>query len=497
MAATCKGGNTNRKKDKTPCIASHIPVEAEAETDEEANSSPFTLLHKYQSQVKRFNRGNIIISTSTATTAPCDHSRGQRLSPETIVRLSKLKLLHQTHQDSDDSLSHSHSYLQLHQNRKHINLISSLLEAAEKASQKHFDYAEKLLKKCLLMISSSDENPTERAVKFFAEALLERVDSQTGKVDLERKTFDLEECLLNYQHVILACEERLPSSQIAQFTAIQAILDTIGSAKTIHLIDFGIKTGSHWSIMMQGLSSLGHGRPQHLKITALGSSKDRLEETGKRLSSFADSFKLPFLFRSVVAEIKDDFDEQLLGCEGDDEAVVVYSGLHLWSKLANLEKIACFLKLVKKLNPCVMVVNEIEADTNSCILMDRLYGALPFTIATFDCLDTCLRGEAAWRNIVEEVFFRDMVQSITRAEGEEEGTTHRHAKIGFWREMFAEFDIVETELSSCCLDQARLMISGNEKWSPCTLEMDGKSMILGWKGTPLQSISAWKIDPSS
>ncbi|XP_057806088.1 DELLA protein RGL1-like [Salvia miltiorrhiza] len=455
MAAKCGGEN-----EKTPCNC----CEAKQET-----SSPFTILHKYQSQVKRFKRGNTITPAPVAT----PHAQHQHLpSAEAIVRLAKLRLLHKTPQDSE--------------NLRDVELV---LEAGEKLSQHKFECAEMLLDKCILI---SDKNAAGgRAVKFFAEALRERLDSETGKIDLERKAFDLEECLLTYQSVILACEDKLPSSQIAQFTAIQAILDSIGSAKTIHLIDFGIKSGLHWSVMIQGLASRGHGR---LKITALGSSGDRLEETGRRLSSFAHSMKLPFVFKSVVAELdKDGVEQQLVEGGGPDEAVMVYSGLHLWSKLATPSKLTTFLKFVKKLNPCVMVVNEIEADTNSSSLVERLCGALPFTIATFDCLDTCLRGEARCRNVVEEVFFRSMIQSIITAEEEEEGTSHRHAKIGFWREMFAEFDIVETELSSLCLDQARFMINRNADWSNCTLQMDGKCMIVGWRGTPLQSISAWKI----
>lgn len=439
----------------------------------EATSSPFTILHKFQSHVKRFTCGKIICPIS-GTTSP-----GQDLSGDTLVRLATGRLLRH--------ISH-HSLLSC-ENLKDVDLICSLLDAAENLSNKQFDCAEKLLENCIL-ISSSDGNPVSRVVKSFAEALRERCDGERGRIDLERKPFDLEESLLDYQPAILACEQKLPAAQLTQFTAIQAILDSVGSsAKTIHVIDFSIKTGMHWSIMMQGLASQSHGPPRLLKITAQGTSKDRLEETGKRLSSFAESMKLPFLFRSVVAEIKD-VDEQLFEA-GADEAVVVYSGLNLWSKLATPDSLTSFLKFVKKLNPCVMVVNEIEANTNTPILMDRLQGALPFAIAMFDCLETCLRGNAVYRKIVEDVFFRDMIKSIISAEEEER--THRHVKVSVWREMFAEFNIVETEMSRSSLDQAILLINRSDNWNPCTLQMDGKCMIVGWRGTPLQSISAWKI----
>ncbi|KAK6122586.1 hypothetical protein DH2020_043669 [Rehmannia glutinosa] len=364
----------------------------------------------------------------------------QQLSAESIVQLAKMKLLEHTSQNTIElhpviypSLPYSNLS---RQNLKDVQLTFDLLNAVEKFSDKQFDCAEKLLTKCILLSSSADNNnPVERVVKLFAEALRERVEIERGKIDLERTTFNIEENVLSHQLIILECEQKLPSSQVTQFTAIQAILDSIGKSEKIHLVDIGIKSGQHWPIMMEGLANRKTCKLDLLKITAVGTSKDRLEETGKRLSSFAKSMNLPFLFKTVVSEMKDLRKETILS-QDDDEFVALYSGIKLWSLLAWPNDLRTFLNFVKKLNPCVMVVNEV-------------------------------------------------------AEDEERG--HRNAKIGFWRDLFAEFDIVETELSDSSLYQARLLIKRNPNWHSCTLHMDGKCMIVGWKGTPLQSISAWKM----
>ncbi|KAG8372886.1 hypothetical protein BUALT_Bualt12G0113800 [Buddleja alternifolia] len=274
-----------------------------------------------------------------------------------------------------------------------------------------FDSAEKLISKCVPFSAPAD-NPVQRVVKFFSEALREKVDVERGKIDVESTMVCIMESLLSYQPDVLACERNLPC-QVSQFTTIQVILDSAGMAKKIHLVDFGIKIGLHWSIMMQALANRINCRLELLKITAMGTSKDRLEETGKRLTTFAASMSLPFLYKTVVSEMKD-FDASSFGFEAD-EVVAVYLSLHLWSKLAWPNNLNAFVKFVKKLNPCVMVANEIEA--------------------------------------------------------KDEERTHRHAKIGYWRGLFAEFGIVEMELSYSSLFQANLLVKICSDYTTLDMEL--------------------------
>lgn len=445
-------------------------------------NAPFEILHKYGNQVKRFRQGKIITPVyDTLSACRCR----QALSAHAVVEIAKTKLLEQNCGDHDHPSC---------DNSKDVELIFSLLDAAKKFSDHQFDLADKLLSKCILIVSSPSDNPVERAAKRFAEALRQRLNNERViKIDLEASTttFNLQETILKYQAVILASEQKLPSSQVTQFTAVQTILDNVGStAKRIHLIDFGIRTGQHWPIIMQALAARKTCPLELLKITAVGSSGCRLDETGKRLSSFAESMNLPFLFRSIVSEMnelkRDSFDTK----EDKDEVLAVYSALHLWSKLGFADHLTSFLRLVKELNPCVMVVTEIEACTNTPVLIDRFCGALSFTIASFDCLDVCLTGNSSiYRNIIEEVFFRGMIEKIMEENGER---AHRHAKLGFWREMFKEFDFVEMDLSESSLYQARLLMKSNYSWRWSAMQMDGKGLVFEWKGTPLRSLSAWK-----
>lgn len=90
-------------------------------------------------------------------------------------------------------------------------------------------------------------------------------------------------------------QQQLPFCQVTQFTGIQAILDSVASTRRVNVIDLGTRSGLHRIILMQTLAVQQECLLELLKITAvITSSKERIEETGKRLSSFAESVNLPY-----------------------------------------------------------------------------------------------------------------------------------------------------------------------------------------------------------
>ena len=86
---------------------------------------------------------------------------------------------------------------------------------------------------------------------------------------------------------VIACYHALPFYQVAQFACIEAILNNFKSERRLHLIGFGIRSGAHWIILMQALANRGDCPLELLKITPIGTYKQMVDQTGKRLSSFA------------------------------------------------------------------------------------------------------------------------------------------------------------------------------------------------------------------
>ncbi|XP_071940130.1 GRAS family protein RAM1-like [Coffea arabica] len=177
----------------------------------------------------------------------------------------------------------------------------------------------------------------------------------------------LEEAFTTLQPAVVECQQELPFCQVTQFTAIQAIVDNLAAAKRVHIVDLGIKSGSHWPIIMQAHAGRQECQLELLKITAVGPHKERIEEIGT----------------------------------------------------------------IAKLKPCVMVMIEIEASTNTPNFLDRFDAALYLCAAVFNCHEDCMERENSCRVLLEGVFIWEGIQNIITTEGEER--IHRQEKLEFWR----------------------------------------------------------------
>ncbi|TYH55961.1 hypothetical protein ES332_D09G273500v1 [Gossypium tomentosum] len=229
---------------------------------------------------------------------------------------------------------------------------------------------------------------------------------------------------------------------------IQAIVEHVSKAKKVHIIDLGIKTVVQWTVLMQALVSRYECPIEILKVTTVATNgKWLIEGTGKWLLSFAQSLGLPFSFKVVVVSDMLDLKENLFEVDVG-ETVAVYAATTLRSMLAN---------------------------QNSPIFANRFVEALFFFSVYFDCL------------IVESVYFAEGIRNMVAAEGEERRV--RHVKFDVWRAFFIRYGMEEVELSMSSLYQACLVLKTFACGRFCTLDMNGKCLLVRWKGTPVHSIS--------
>ncbi|MFS7979790.1 putative transcription factor GRAS family [Helianthus anomalus] len=289
----------------------------------------------------------------------------------------------------------------------------------------------------------------------------------------------------------LACHIALPLTQVLQLCGIQAIIDQVGTSSKVHLIDIHIRSGVQWTALIQALSER-KSEIELLKITAFATSLDiqKVGETGKRLECFAKTLSLPFVFKilvlSDITEVKEEqFDVQ------DGEAVAVYCQVILRTMISRPQSFENLMRAIRKINPLVIVVAEVEANHNSTSFVNRFTEALFFYGAFFDCLEACMSRDDVHRGILEGVHFADGMKNIVACEGDER--ISRSVNINTWRLFFKRFGMVEIELSDSCMYQANLVLQQFSCASSCTLQNNDKCLIIGWKGTPLQSLSTWKF----
>nr|XP_043623011.1 scarecrow-like protein 18 [Erigeron canadensis] len=422
----------------------------------------------------------------------------RKLSTDAIIRLGGERFIQSSSSSSVNDISmpshpYSTSFSGLSdQEVKDVELIENLLLSAEKVTQQQFERSTKLLDWCDVL-SPSLGNPIQRLVHYFSKSLREKIDGETGRVSVrgsgKKQVDEIEARMMSPNPTTISVYQSLPFFQAGHFSGVQSLVDGVAGATHVHIIDLSIKHGIHGTILMQALKSQHNCPIKHLKITAVGNNhKQKIEHTGDRLKNFAESINLSFTFHVVVVEDMLDFKKELFELD-PDEALAVHSSHGLWSMISHQDRLESLMKGIKSFNPRVMVVSEAVANLNSPNFVNRFIEALFFYGALFDSLEDCMGREDENRVIAESMYFGRGIRSCVAAEGEERAI--RHVNLDVWRKFFARFGMKEIELSMSALYQANLMAEKLPCGSSCSLDMDGNSLLIGWKGTPIQCVSAW------
>ncbi|KAE8076696.1 hypothetical protein FH972_015330 [Carpinus fangiana] len=183
-----------------------------------------------------------------------------------------------------------------------------------------------------------------------------------------------------------------------------------------------------------------------LKITVVGTtSRQKIEETGNRLARFAETLNLPFSFRTVMVRDIKDLNKDMFETKADEVVAVNFPFLlnNMITKPSCLESL---IKVLRDINPCVMVITEVDADHNSPTFLDRFHEALLFYCALFfESLEVCMDQSDANRMALEATYSSEEIVNIVAAEGEDR--VFRRMKFDAWRALFARFGMVEQELA--------------------------------------------------
>ncbi|XP_038706431.1 DELLA protein RGL2-like [Tripterygium wilfordii] len=279
-----------------------------------------------------------------------------------------------------------------------VELVDILLTAAGKVHCQEFELAIKLLSRCD-QFSSINGNPVQRVAYYISVALQEKIDQELKGLRKD-VSFDMEQIVMDAISASIAYRQKVPFCQVEQFAGIQAIIENVAEAKKVHIIDLGIKC--------------------------------------KRLMGFAQTMNLPFSFRAVT--ISDTLDLKEDQFELDNEETP--------------DRLDHFMGVIRNMNPCIMVVIEVEANINSTAFVSHFIEGLFYYSAYFDCFDACMERYDKNRINIEKLLNKG-IRCVVVADGNEQRT--RHVKIDVWRAFFSRFRMKEKDLSMSSLYQADLM----------------------------------------
>ncbi|KAL1545336.1 hypothetical protein AAHA92_22076 [Salvia divinorum] len=340
-----------------------------------------------------------------------------------------------------------HSISELsHEDSTEVRLVQNLLSCAKSVAEKQHGRAIKFLKACGEM------------------------SSPTGS-PLQRLAFNVSEALKPTKCVnsIPTYYKQFPVTQITNLVGSHTILQYLDKARRIHAIDLEIRSGVQWVQFMQDVAAGRSENPiHHIRITVVASTSKRLilEEIGRELARFADSVNLKFTFGVVLIEDVLELNRDLFDLNSD-ESVVVYASYTLVTLIERDERLDHVMDVIRILSPCIMLVTKMEANY-------------------------CLKDQEMSRVDIESTLFRSSINNVLAAEEDERMLRHVPVHV-FWRACFDGFGMLETELSFSSLDQANLLLRECSIGNSITLCRNGGSLIVGWKGTALTSLSAWKV----
>ncbi|KAF7804928.1 DELLA protein RGL1-like [Senna tora] len=452
------------------------------------------LLNNYGSRLKRLTGQNI----SKPKPMPISSESRHKLSTEEIIRVAGERYVQFSTHWHDNICIPMHPYgfglglggLSEEENRD-VELVQFLLTAAERVGCEQFERAGRLVLHCQLN-SSARTSPVQKVISYFAQALGERIAKETGITTALNGSEKNEEQELVQKmdfNSLFMCHNNLPFHQVMQLTSIQAIVEHVASETKIHVIDLEIKSGVQWTALMQALAER-HERPvQLLKITGIGYRGKTKLETGQYLAKFAESLNLPFSYNAVFVTDMMEIRESHFHIS-DDEALVVSSPYVLRKMVSRPECLENLMRIIKNMKPSIMLVLEVEANHNSPSFVNRFVEALFFYSAFLDCIETCMKEENACK-VTLEAILGESIRNIVAMEGKDRRV--RSVKIDVWRRFFARYRAVETGFSESSLYQANLVIKEFPHGKFCTLDNNGKTLTVGWKGTQIHSLSAWKF----
>ncbi|CAD6338064.1 unnamed protein product [Miscanthus lutarioriparius] len=367
--------------------------------------------------------------------------------------------------------------------------VDELLEAAHRADTGDSTGALEILARLNHRLPSPPGHPHPpllRAAAHLRDALLRLVVTPApGTLQPGSVSTPLDVVLKVAAHRALA--DASPTVQFASFTSTQALLDALGGARRVHVVDLDVGFGGRWAPLMQELALQWRRAPFSplplplpcLKVTALvspGSAHPlELRLTHEGLTRFAAELGISFEFNAVVFDPLDTFAPTGLSVAPGD-AVAVHLPI---GSGAPSPALPTTLRVVKQLRPAIVVCVDHGCHRGDLPLSHHALNVVRSSAAFLESLDAAgAPADAVAR--LEQYVLRPRVERLLLGD-----------RMPPWQTMLASAGFALVQLSNAAEAQAECLV-GRTPTPGFHVEKRQAALALRWQESELVTVSAWR-----
>lgn len=374
-----------------------------------------------------------------------------------------------------------------------VDLRTLLIHCAQAVAADDHKSANELLKQ-IRKHSSPCGDGTQRLAHCFAnglEARLAGTGSQIYKAFVSKRTSAAD--YLKAYHLYIASS---PFSKTSNFISNKTIKVKGEKAMRIHIIDFGILYGFQWPSFIQSMANR-EGGPPKIRITGIEFPQPGfrpaagVEETGRRLMDYAQSFRVPFEY-NAIAKKWDSIKLDDLKIDKDEFLVVncLYRAKNLHDETVLVESSRTIvLNLIRQISPDYFIHGIVNGAYSAPFFVTRFREAMFHFTALFDVLETNVPREHPERILIEREIFGKEAMNVIACEGwerVERPETYKQWQLRILRAGLQQIPF-EREIVTRAMDRVR-----SRYHKDFVIAEDSHWLLQGWKGRIVYALSCWK-----
>ncbi|EAY83604.1 hypothetical protein OsI_38826 [Oryza sativa Indica Group] len=374
-----------------------------------------------------------------------------------------------------------------------VDLRTLLIHCAQAVATDDRRSATELLKQ-IKQHAKPTGDATQRLAHCFAEGLQARI-AGTGSLvhqSLVAKRTSAVDILQAYQLYMAA----ICFKKVSFIFSNQTIYNASLGKKKIHIVDYGIQYGFQWPCFLRRISQR-EGGPPEVRMTGIDLPQpgfrptERIEETGHRLSKYAQEFGVPFKYNAIAAVKMESVRKEDLNIDPDEVLIVncQYQFKNLMDESVVIDSPRdIVLSNIRKMQPHVFIHAIVNGSFSAPFFVTRFREALFFYSALFDVLDATTPRESEQRLLIEQNIFGRAALNVIACEGidrVERPETYKQWQVRNQRAGFKQLplnpeivQVVRNKVKDCY-------------HKDFVIDIDHQWLLQGWKGRILYAISTW------